>query len=225
MHVLLVDDDEIHTQAVSSMLDRAGWTVEHSQSGKRAFALSPRNGFDIVLVELILSDMDGYEFVRRMRASGDDTPILILSALTRPAAKVKALELGADDFITRPFDPSELLARMQAFARRRGGFSHALHVGSTELNRANQSLTVAERMVHLTGKECQILELLMLRKGIVQSKQTLRDHLYGGAAEPETKTLDVFVSNLRKKLTRVGSASRITTVWGRGYMIDDPAVC
>ena len=121
--------------------------------------------------------------------------------MSRPQAKVKGLGLGADDFITKPFDKSELLARMQAITRRSKGFSQpTLRLGAIELNLDSREVTVDGQEVHLTGKEYSILELLVLRKGMVLTKEAFLNHLYGGMDEPEMKIIDVFICKLRKKL-------------------------
>jgi two-component system, cell cycle response regulator CtrA len=159
-----------------------------------------------------------------MRISRNDTPVLVLSGLTMPQARVKALSLGADDFIIKPYDKAELLARMQAIVRRSKGFSQpTVRLGRLELNLDSREVAVDGREVHLTGKEYSILELLVLRKGMVLTKEAFLNHLYGGMDEPEVKIIDVFVCKLRKKLARAGADGIIGTIWGRGYMIREPA--
>jgi two-component system cell cycle response regulator CtrA len=158
-----------------------------------------------------------------MRAARIETPVLILSGLSRPQAKVKGFGLGADDFITKPFDKAELIARMQAVVRRSKGFSQpTLRVGPLTLNLDSREVTVDGRLVHLTGKEYAILELLVLRKGMVLTKEAFLNHLYGGMDEPEMKIIDVFICKLRKKLAQAGADNLIGTVWGRGYMMREP---
>ena len=222
MRVLLVEDDLTAAHGVSLMLKSAGAVVEHAETGEEAIELTRHYEYDIVLLDVILPDVEGYEVVRRMRVARNDTPVLILSGLSRPQAKVKGLGLGlgADDFITKPFDKSELLARMQAITRRSKGFSQpTLRLGAIELNLDSREVTVDGQEVHLTGKEYSILELLVLRKGMVLTKEAFLNHLYGGMDEPEMKIIDVFVCKLRKKLAAAGADNLIGTVWGRGYMI------
>jgi two-component system cell cycle response regulator CtrA len=147
---------------------------------------------------------------------------MILSGLSRPQAKVKGFGIGADDYITKPFDRAELLARLQAIIRRSKGFSRpVLKVGCLQLNLDSREVIVHGTPVQLTGKEYSILELLVLRKGMVLSKEVFLNHLYGGMDEPEIKIIDVFICKLRKKLTQAGADNLIGTVWGRGYMIRD----
>jgi two-component system cell cycle response regulator CtrA len=220
MRVLLVEDDLTAARGVTLMLKAAGAVTDHSETGEEALELSRHYEYDIVLLDLVLPDMEGFEVVRRMRISRNDTPVLILSGVTRPQAKVKGLGLGADDFITKPFDKAELLARMQAVIRRSKGFSQPmLRIGHVELNLDSREVSVDGREVHLTGKEYAILELLVLRKGMVLTKEAFLNHLYGGMDEPEVKIIDVFICKLRKKLAQAGADNLIGTVWGRGYTI------
>ena len=223
MRVLLIEDDLTAARAIAMMLRAAGAVVEHSASGEDSVELTKHYDYDIVLLDLMLPDIEGYEVVRRMRIARNETPILILSGMLRSPAKVKALGLGADDFITKPFDNAELLARMQAVVRRAKGFSQPmLRVGPVELNLDSREVTVDGRELHLTGKEYSILELLVLRKGMVLTKEAFLNHLYGGLDEPEMKIVDVFVCKLRRKMARAGADGMIGTIWGRGYMIRSP---
>ncbi len=197
--------------------------VDSADTGEEALELARLYDYDIVILDILLPDMEGYEVVRRLRASRVETPVLILSGLSRPAAKVKGFGMGADDFIVKPFDQQELLARIQAIVRRAKGFSQpTLSVGKLTLNLGSREVTVGDKPVHLTGKEYAILELLTLRKGVVLTKEAFLNHLYGGMDEPEVKIIDVFICKLRKKLAQAGAEELIGTVWGRGYVMRDP---
>lgn len=224
MRVLLVEDDLSTARGMVLMLKSAGMVVDQAETGEEAVELSRLYDYDIVVLDLILPDMEGYEVVRRMRAARQATPVLILSGLSRPQAKVKGLGLGADDYITKPFDRQELIARIQAIVRRSKGFATSrLRVGPLELDIDSREVAVGGQAVHLTGKEFSILELLMLRKGIVLTKEAFLNHLYGGMDEPEVKIIDVFICKLRKKLqAATGGDHYIETVWGRGYVLRDP---
>jgi two-component system cell cycle response regulator CtrA len=223
MRVLLVEDDLIAARGISMMLKSGGSVVDEAETGEEALELVRHYDYDIVVLDLMLPDMEGYDVVRRMRAARIDVPVLILSGLSRPQAKVRGLDAGADDFITKPFDKSELLARMQAIVRRSKGFSQpSLRVGTLRLNLDSREVLVADVKVHLTGKEYAILELLVLRKGMVLTKEAFLNHLYGGMDEPEMKIIDVFICKLRKKLQLAGADNLIGTVWGRGYMLREP---
>jgi two-component system cell cycle response regulator CtrA len=222
MRVLLVEDDLTTARGLSLMLESSGAVVDHTDTGEEALELARHYEYDIVLLDIMLPDIEGYEVVRRMRLARNDTPVLILSGLSRPQAKVKGLGMGADDYITKPFDRAELLARMQAIVRRSKGFSQpALRFGPLQLNLDSREVMVDGREVRLTGKEYGILELLVLRKGMVLTKGAFMNHLYGGMDEPELKIIDVFICKLRKKLIQAGAGDLIDTVWGRGYMVRD----
>ncbi len=190
------------------MLKGGGAVVDQVDSGEEALELVRHYDYDITILDLMLPDMEGYEVVRRMRAARIEVPVLILSGLSRPQAKIKGLGLGADDFITKPFDKGELLARIQAVVRRSKGFSQpTLRIGALHLNLDSRDVTVSGRQVHLTGKEYAILELLTLRKGMVLTKEAFLNHLYGGMDEPEMKIIDVFICKLRKKLAAAGAGN------------------
>jgi len=224
MRVLLAEDDVVAAQGMIVILKAAGFTVDHTDMGREALEMVRRYDYDMILLDLMLPDIEGYEVVRRMRAARLSTPVIVLSSLCRPQAKVKAFAVGADDFITKPFDQAELVARMQAILRRSKGYSEpTLRVGSLQLNLDSREVSVESQPVHLTGKEYAILELLVLRKGMVLTKDVFLNHLYGGMDEPEMKIIDVFICKLRKKLQAAGAGHLIATVWGRGYMLRDDA--
>ena len=223
MRALLVEDDITASKGIALMLKSGGAVVDVADTGEEALELVRHYDYDIVVLDLMLPDMDGYDVVRRMRAGRIDTPVLILSGLSRPQAKVKGFGLGADDFITKPFDKAELLARIQAVVRRSKGYSQpTLRIGPLQLNLDSREVSVGGRPVHLTGKEYAILELLVLRKGMVLTKETFLNHLYGGMDEPEMKIIDVFICKLRKKLAQAGADNLIGTAWGRGYLMREP---
>ena len=171
-----------------------------------------------------MPDIDGMEVLRRLRDARVETPVLILSGLTESENKVKGLGSGADDYLTKPFEKDELLARIQAIVRRSQGHSQSIiATGRLSINLDAQSIEVDGQSVHLTGKEYGILELLSLRKGTTLTKEMFLNHLYGGMDEPELKIIDVFICKLRKKLsTATGGLTYIETVWGRGYVLKDP---
>jgi two-component system cell cycle response regulator CtrA len=224
MRVLLVEDDTIVARGVSLALKASSMIVDTADTGEEALELARLYDYDIIVLDLMLPDMEGYEVVRRLRSSRVETPVLILSGLTRPQAKVRGFGMGADDYITKPFDQQELVARIQAIVRRAKGFSQpTLTVGPLTLNLGSREVVVEGRNVHLTGKEYAVLELLTLRKGIVLTKEAFLNHLYGGMDEPEVKIIDVFICKLRKKLAQAGAADLIGTVWGRGYVMRDPS--
>ncbi len=224
MRILLVEDDRTVTQGMMAALKAASMVVDAVTTGEEALEYCRLYDFDMVLLDLSLPDMEGYDVVRRLRAARLSTPVLILSETSSPQAWIKGFAAGADDAISKPFDAQELVARIQAVVRRAKGFSQPnLTVGELTLNLGSREALVAGSPIHLTGKEYAILELLMLRKGMVLTKEAFLNHLYGGMDEPEVKIIDVFICKLRKKLSQAGAGNVIGTVWGRGYMMRDPA--
>jgi two-component system, cell cycle response regulator CtrA len=222
MRALLVEDDQATARGIALMLRSASMVVDQAETGEEALELVRLYDYDIMVLDLMLPDMEGYDVVRKMRSARIETPVMILSGLARPQAKVKGLGAGADDYITKPFDRAELIARIQAIVRRSKGFSQPeLKVGPLSLNLDSREVTVDGLAVHLTGKEYSILELLVLRRGMVLTKEAFLNHLYGGLDEPEVKIIDVFICKLRKKLASVGGDKLIGTVWGRGYVLRD----
>ena len=222
MRVLIAEDDGLASRALVQLLRSNAVIVDQVDNGEEALELSRRYDYDVVLLDLILPDMEGYEVVRRMRSARIDTPVIVQSVSTRPQIRVRAFNMGADDVITKPYDHAEIFARMQAIMRRSKGYSQPkLRCGSLELSLESREVTVDGQPVHLTGKEYAILELLVLRRGMVLTKEVFLNHLYGGMDEPEMKIIDVFICKLRKKLADVGAVHVIGTVWGRGYMVRD----
>lgn len=220
MRILLVEDDVLIVRSVSLMLRSIGAVVDQSDTGEEALELARHYDYDAVILDLMLPDIEGYDVVRRMRAARIETPVLILSGLSRPQAKVRGFGMGADDFVTKPFDKAELLARLYAVVRRSKGLSQSLvHVEGLHINLDSREVSAQGRQIYLTGKEYSILELLVLRRGFVLTKEAFLNHLYGGMDEPEVKIIDVFICKLRKKLAAVGVTNLIGTVWGRGYTI------
>lgn len=222
MRVLLVEDEAIVAQGVLLSLRASRAIIDQSDTGEDAIQLAHHYDYDIILLDLMLPDMDGFEVLRRMRAMHIMTPVLIISGLTRPDAKVRAFGVGADDFITKPIDKGEMLARINAIVRRIKGHSvPTIQIGALTLCLNSKEVTVNGTPLRLTVKEYGILELLVLRKGMVLSKDTFLNHLYGGIDEPEMKIVDVFICKLRKKLVQAGCPNFIETVWGRGYRACD----
>lgn len=222
MRVLLVESDGVEVGDTASTLRSIGHPFDHVVTGQAAIAMLQRFDYDVALIELMLPDIDGYEVLRRARAVRLHTPILALSSVATPQAKVRAFSAGVDDYITKPYHTSELAARIQAVVRRSKGYSQPeLRAGSLKLNLDSREVTVGDRPVRLTGKEYLILELLLLRKGVALSKYAFLDHLYGGMDEPDMKIIDVFICKLRKKLQQAGAGNLIVTVWGQGYMLKD----
>jgi two-component system, cell cycle response regulator CtrA len=224
MRVLLVEDDSATAASIEMMLRTEGFICDTTDLGEDGLEIGKLYDYDIIILDLMLPDIDGYEVLRRLRAARVRTPILILSGLAELDHKIKGLGFGADDFLTKPFDRRELIARIQAIVRRAKGHSESvIHTGKLTVNLDSRTVEVDGMPLHLTGKEYGILELLSLRKGTTLTKEMFLNHLYGGMDEPELKIIDVFVCKLRKKLsTATNGDNYIETVWGRGYVLRDP---
>ncbi|EPY02837.1 response regulator [Magnetospirillum fulvum MGU-K5] len=224
MRVLVVEDDPLMSRTIETMLRSEGMVVDVTALGEDGLEIGKLYEYDIILLDLMLPDMDGYEVLRRLRASKIETPVLILSGMTDPDKKIKGLGSGADDYLTKPFDRGELVARIQAIVRRSNGHAQSVIVtGRLSVNLDARTVAVGGEPLHLTAKEYGILELLSLRKGQTLTKEQFLNHLYGGIDEPELKIIDVFICKLRKKLAiATGGSSCIETVWGRGYVLRDP---
>jgi two-component system, cell cycle response regulator CtrA len=225
MRVLLVEDDAATAASIELMLKKESFIIDTTDLGEDGLEIGKLYDYDIIILDLMLPDIDGYEVLRRLRAARVRTPILILSGLGELDHKIKGLGFGADDFLTKPFDRRELIARIQAIVRRSKGHSEStIRTGKLIVNLDSRIVTVDDHPLHLTAKEYGILELLSLRKGTTLTKEMFLNHLYGGMDEPELKIIDVFICKLRKKLaTATGGEHYIETVWGRGYVLRDPA--
>ena len=224
MRVLLVEDDSSTAKAIELSLASEGIICDTTQLGEEGLEIGKLYDYDIIILDLMLPDIDGYEVLRRFRAARVTTPILILSGLSGPDQKIKGLGYGADDYLTKPFNKGELIARIQAIVRRSKGHSESIiRTGKLSVNLDTRSIEVDAKPLHLTSKEYSILELLSLRQGTTLTKEMFLNHLYGGIDEPELKIIDVFVCKLRKKLAQAANGENyIETVWGRGYVLKDP---
>jgi two-component system cell cycle response regulator CtrA len=206
------------------MLKSESFNVYTTDLGEEGIDLSKVYDYDIILLDLNLPDMSGFEVLRSLRVSKVKTPTLILSGLAGIEDKVKGLGFGADDYMTKPFHKDELVARIHAIVRRsRGHAQSVIESDDLVVNLDTKTIVVNGTPVHLTGREYQMLELLSLRKGMTMSKEMFLNHLYGGMDEPEQKIIDVFMCKLRKKLANASNGKDyIETVWGRGYVLRQP---
>src|SRR5580698_2610378 len=224
MRVLLIEDDNATAQSIELMLKSESFNVYTTDLGEEGIDLGKVYDYDIILLDLNLPDMSGFDVLRKLRVSKVRTPILILSGLAAVEDKIKGLGFGADDYMTKPFHKNELVARIQAIVRRtRGHAQSVINTDDLSLNLDSKTVEINGLRVHLTGKEYQMLELLAVRKGSTLTKEMFLSHLYGGMDEPEMKIVDVFICKLRKKLASAsGGKDYIETVWGRGYVMREP---
>jgi len=225
MRVLLIEDDSATAQSIELMLKSESFNVYTTDLGGDGVDLGKLYDYDIILLDLNLPDMSGFEVLRSLRVAKVKTPILILSGLAGIEDKVSGFGYGADDYMTKPFHKDELVARIHAIVRRSKGHAQAVVItGDLCVNLDTKTAAVGGADVRLTGKEYQVLELLSLRKGTTLTKEMFLNDLYGGMDEPEIKIIDVFICKLRKKLAKASDGKDyIETVWGRGYRLREPS--
>ena len=224
MRVLLIEDENVMIHNIDLMLKSENFNVYNTNLGEEGIDLGKLYDYDIILLDLNLPDMSGYEVLKSLRASKISTPVLILSGMSGIDEKVKGLGYGADDYLTKPFHKEELIARIHAIVRRSKGHAQSvITTGGLVINLETKTVDIEKNRVHLTSKEYQMLELLSLRKGTTLTKEMFLNHLYGGMDEPELKIIDVFICKLRKKLANASQGRNyIETVWGRGYVLREP---
>ncbi len=216
MHLLMIEKDP--SLSDSQVCDDRG-SIVRADSADEAISILRHDTFDLVVVDVASLDEEGWSFIRRLRLMKNDTPLVALTGC-QAADRVRALGLGADDAIAQPVDASELRARIRAVARRHKGYSQSLvRLGDLSLSLETREVRFRDVQVHLTAREYAMLELLVLRKGQVVTKDMFLNHLYSSMDEPETKIIDVFICKLRRKLNVVGAHGLIATVWGQGYVV------
>ncbi len=202
------------------MLRSEGYVCDSTDLGEDGLGIGKIYDYDLIVLDLMLPDIDGLEVLRRLRTAKVQTPILVLSGLSQSDDKVKALTMGADDYLTKPFDKEELIARLLAIVRRANGHPEAIiRTGGLAVNLDTRTVTLEGQPLHTTRREYAILELLSLRKGSTLTKEMIMSHLYGGMDEPEITIIDVYICKLRKKLSAAGGENLIETDWGRGYLL------
>jgi len=221
MRVLLIEDDRTMARSIELMLVASGFLVEKTTTGEEGVELAEVFDYDVILLDLSLPDMAGLDVLRTLRRAKNATPITVLSGTADVEAKVKALGLGADDYMTKPFHREELVARLRAVIRRAQGHAQSqITVGDLTVDLDARIVLVNGARVRLTGREYQTLELLALRRGKTVTKDVFLSALYGGMGEPGPKIIDVFICKLRKKLAPATDGRHVVeTVWGGGYVL------
>ncbi|MDR1267695.1 MAG: response regulator transcription factor [Holosporales bacterium] len=225
MRTLVVEDDSQIAEGIGLVLRNYGCVVDLAHMGQDGLEIGRLYDYDVILLDLVLPDLNGVEIIRRLRAGNTKTPIVVISGVLGILDRVKCLDMGADDYLTKPFDKKELIARIQAVVRRsRGHPQSTIHVGRLSVDLQTHTVHVDKKaVVRVTSKEYAILELLCLRKGVTLTKEVFLNHLYGGLDEPDAKIIDVFICKLRHKLMEAtGGENYIETIWGRGYVLRDP---
>jgi DNA-binding response OmpR family regulator len=220
MRLLLVEDDRMIGESLRNALRQSGYAADWVRDGRAADATLSTERFDLVLLDLGLPQLDGMEVLRAMRARGDRTPVIVLTARDAVASRVQGLDAGADDYIVKPFELDELLARMRAVVRRQTGRAEpGLEVDGVSLDPATRQVTHNGVPVVLSAREYAVLEALMMRPGAILSRAQLEDRLYGWGEELESNAISVYVHQLRRKL----GEGFIRTVRGIGYYVGAPS--
>jgi two-component system OmpR family response regulator len=221
MRILLVEDDVMLAEAIGRALTQSGHTVDGARNGQDADSALRTAAYDLVLLDIGLPHLDGYDVLRRLRHRRSIVPVLMLTVRDSLEDRITGLDLGADDYLTKPFHLSELEARVRALIRRSHGAAGAELVhGPLRLDVSGRRLYCNGQPVELSAREIAVIELLLLKEGKVVTKQQLADHLYGWEDASISNSIEVFVYRLRRKLEESGVAIR--TVRGMGYLIEKP---
>ncbi len=221
MRVLIIEDESrLADNLAQGFRDGPGYAVDCAADGEMGSQLAEQGCYDLIVLDLMLPKMDGLTVLKRMRARGDATPTLVLTAKDGKESIVELLNAGADDYLSKPFDLGEVVARAKALIRRGKGASHpVLKIAGLEVNTLEQSVRRDEREIDLSPTEYRILEYLMHRPRVVVSKRELLEHLYDYNWEHHSNVIEVHISNLRKKLESGGQPTPIETLRGRGYRL------
>lgn len=222
MRILIVEDEVNLAEALSHLLRKHHYSVDAVHDGQTGLDNALSGIYDLLLLDIMLPDLDGISILKTIRAQGIPTPVIMLTAKGDIPDKIAGLDHGADDYVAKPFDTDELLARIRAALRRKGEVmpEEGLRFGDIELNMANLKLTCKGKELKLILKECELLELLMMRKQAVTSKEQMIEKLWGFDSDAEHNNVEVYISFLRKKLAFLHSSVRINTLRGVGYVLE-----
>ncbi|MDL2324725.1 response regulator transcription factor [Ruminococcaceae bacterium OttesenSCG-928-A16] len=214
-YILVVDDEDAIVELLSLTLQQAGYRCDTAMDGNTAATLIDKNEYDLILLDIMLPEIDGYDLMQYLAPTG--TPVIFLTAKSTVADRIKGLRMGADDYITKPFDAQELLARIESVLRRTGRGANSLTAFSVSLNLDAKTVTQNGKVVLLTPRELALLEVLMRNQGIALYRDTLFEKAWGEEPNDDTRTLDVNIMRLRKKLNWF---SQIRTVHKVGYLLE-----
>ena len=221
MRILIVEDDPVLADGLTRTLRAADYAVDCVSDGAEADHVLNGPNYDLVILDLGLPRLDGFEVLRRLRRRGSRTPVLVLTARDAVEDRVKGLDLGADDYLAKPFDLAELEARLRALIRRgQSGGGSIIEHGALKLDTAGRRATLGGEPLELSARELGVLEVLMLRSGRVVNKEQLAEKLYGWDEEVGANAIEVYVHRLRRKLEPAGVTIR--TIRGLGYLLEKP---
>lgn len=220
MRILLAEDDHIIADALTRTLKKIGYAVDHVASGVEADTALLAQTFDLLILDLGLPALPGIEVLRRVRARKSTMPILVLSAQVEIEERVRGLDAGADDYLTKPFALAELEARARALTRRGTGMPSCIEFGNLSYDQADRVARINNKVVELSARELALLEILLLRAGRLVAKEHLVEHLCGWGEEVSSNAIEVYVHRLRRKIENAGV--NIATVRGLGYCLEKP---
>lgn len=223
MRILIIEDDETVADYIRNGLKESGHTADHAANGKDGLFLATTENYDAMIVDRMLPGLDGLSIIQTMRATGKTTPVLILSALGDVDDRVKGLRSGGDDYLTKPFAFSELLARIEILGRRTQGEAKATSytVADLHMDLLSRKVTRGNEVIDLQAREFRLLEYLMSHKGQVITRTMLLENVWDYHFDPQTNVIDVHISRLRAKINHNNKPPLIKTVRGAGYIIDD----
>lgn len=222
MRILVVEDERHLAEALSHLLRKNNYTADVSYDGESGLDNALSDIYDVIVLDIMLPKLDGISVLKQMRREGITTPVILLTAKGDVADKVRGLDCGADDYLAKPFNTEELLARIRALGRRRGEIvpSDTIEFNGLSLDTHNMILSENGSEIQLSLKECELMEYLMLHKGGIASKEQIIEKLWGFESEAEANHVEVYVSFLRKKLRFIKSKTSITAVRGVGYKLE-----
>ena len=222
MKILLAEDEVDLNNVVTRYLKKNGYSVDSVLDGEEALDYLEYSEYDLVILDIMMPKVDGFEVIKKLRNKGNHTSILMLTARDNADDKVKGLDLGADDYIVKPFDFNELMARIRAVVRRKyGNSSNRLVIGDLILDTSEKSVTRAGKQIELTGKEYEVLEYLMQSKNRILSRDQIKEHVWDFDYEGDSNIIDVLIKNIRKKIDIEAGKQIIYTKRGLGYVIKE----
>ena len=222
MKILLAEDEVDLNNVVTRYLKKNGYSVDSVLDGEEALDYLEYSEYDLVILDIMMPKVDGFEVIKKLRDKGNHTSVLMLTARDSADDKVKGLDLGADDYIVKPFDFNELMARIRAVVRRKyGNSSNKLVIGDLILDTSEKSVTRAGKQIELTGKEYEVLEYLMQSKNRILSRDQIKEHVWDFDYEGDSNIIDVLIKNIRKKIDVEDGKQIIYTKRGLGYVIKE----
>lgn len=222
MQILIAEDDERLAAALEKILKDNGYDVDVVHDGREGLAYATTGQYDVIILDVMMPKMDGFETTREIRRAGVSTPIMLLTARDATADKITGFDSGADDYMTKPFSPAELMAHLRALTRRQGEVQfERLKAGDLDLDLESYELSCGQKSIQLSFKEFSILKILMSNPGAVVSKDTLIERAWGAESSAGDNNVEAYISFLRKKLAHLDSKSKIETIRRAGYRLSE----